>query len=65
MRTKRQWTIRDWKALLKENDYYFKRYGKGSHEIWSNGQDIISFQLDINCMQARRLIKEHKLQMEG
>ena len=38
------------KAVLKFNGYNFVRFGKGDHELWSNGVvDIVIMQNDKGC----------------
>lgn len=59
----KDWKTKEWKRLLRKNDWYFLRPGKGSHEIWTNGQEKMAIQQKINAMQARRLIKEFSLQV--
>lgn len=48
------------KKMLKANGYSLIRT-KGSHFIYSNGDETISINKDLNMMVARRLIKEHSL----
>lgn len=61
VKVKRQWTLREWKAVLKNNGFEFTRFAKGSHQIWTNREKVISFPFRINSMLANRLIKENNL----
>jgi len=60
-RAKRQWTLKEWTDMLKNNGYKFKRFAKSSHQTWTNGKSNITFPININCMLARRLIRENNL----
>ncbi len=53
-------TMRTFIPILKENGYYYVRC-RGSHFTFSNGQDSITVNRDLNKMVKRRLIKEHNL----
>lgn len=55
------YSSREFLKLLKDNNYYFERHGKGSHDIYSNGINHISIKLPINKVLALRLIKENHL----
>ena len=45
--------------LLKQMGYYFVRSGKGTHEIWTNGDKKITItRQKINKMVAKRILKE-------
>ncbi len=61
MRAK-QFKSREFRSVLSKNGYRLSRY-KGSHTIWTNASNdtIIVPATYVNCMLARRLIKEHKL----
>lgn len=60
MRTK-SYTQREFERILKKNQYYFLRWGKGDHRIYSNGSSTIVAKFPINKMIALRLIKEYEL----
>lgn len=49
------------KKILLNNGYKFIR-SKGSHFIYSDGMNTISVNKDLNCMVARRLIKQYNLE---
>ncbi|KIR01235.1 hypothetical protein P261_00049 [Lachnospiraceae bacterium TWA4] len=49
--------------ILKNNGYSVIRCS-GDHFIYSNGTNKISVNMNINCMVAGRLIKEHSLIVE-
>ena len=53
---------KDMKKILANNGYKYERC-KGSHFIYSDGIHTISINKDLNCMVAKRLIKEYKLQI--
>ena len=55
-------TARDMKRILHNNGYRCERK-KGSHFIYSNGLYTISINKDLNCMVAKRLVKEYDLQI--
>ena len=58
----KQWSNRDFCSLLRKNGYSFVRQS-GNHQIWSNKANTISVpSVRINCMLARRLIKENNIQ---
>ena len=49
---------RDYIAILKEFNFKMIRNGKGSHEVWSNGQQSITVTYpEVNRMIARRELK--------
>ena len=54
------YTAREFKKLLSRNGYKSLRW-KGSHEIYSNGKNIISINNHPNRMVCERLIKENNL----
>ena len=58
-----EWNTRDFIKMLEQNGYYLcKGRGKGGHQIYSNNVgDHISIPLRIKAVIARRLIKEHNL----
>lgn len=50
------------REVLKRNNFYIKRNGKGDHIIWTNG--IATFPLpsgEINRMMWQRICKENNL----
>ena len=48
----------DYINILKSLNFHFVRAGKGSHEVWSNGQfQVIVTQRQVNRMVARRELK--------
>ena len=49
------------KKILRSNGYEYIRC-KGSHFIYSNGTNTIAVNKDLNCMVARRLIKQYNLE---
>ncbi len=51
------------KKILLNNGYKFIR-SKGSHCIYSDGINTISVNKDLNCMVARRLIKQYNIEYE-
>ncbi len=53
---------KDMKKILANNGYRCER-SKGSHFIYSNGVSTISINKDLNCMVAKRLVKEYELQI--
>lgn len=63
MRT-RSYTQREFEKILKKNQYYFLRWGKGDHRIYSNGNSTIVTKFPINKMIALRLIKKHDLTVD-
>lgn len=59
----KEYTFRDFRALLRRNGYVFQRYS-GDHIIFSNDRNTISVPFhgkEINRMLALRLIKENNL----
>ena len=59
----KEYTFRDFRALLRRNGYVFQRYS-GDHMIFSNDDNTISVPFhgkEINRMLALRLIKENNL----
>lgn len=50
------------KKILKANGYEYVR-AKGSHFMYSNGQYTIAINKDLNCMVAKRLIKQYHLEV--
>lgn len=61
MKVKTQYTRREFERLLLNNNYYFKRHGKGSHDIWTNGNRDVTVPRKIHCMLAKRIIYENAL----
>ena len=58
----RQWPKKDYCRMLERNVYHYDREGKGSHSIYTNHEGIhITVSKDINPCVARRIIKEHNL----
>ena len=54
-----QWSNKSFCTLLRKNGYTFIRQ-KGNHQIWSKDNTPISIpSVKINCMLAKRLIKEN------
>ena len=51
---------KEMKKILRANGYDFIRC-KGSHFMYSNGKNTIAVNKDLNCMVARRLIKQYDL----
>lgn len=50
---------RDFVAILKELNFNMIRAGKGSHEVWSNGQHNVTVTYpEMNRMVARRELKK-------
>ena len=49
---------RKMKKILKNNEYQRCR---GSHFMYSNGKYTIAVNKDLNCMVAKRLIKQYHL----
>lgn len=57
---------RDFVVILKECGFYFVRSGKGSHEIWSNGElSVTTTYPEMNRMVARRELKKIKYSKIG
>ena len=52
---------KEMKKILRANGYDYIRC-KGSHFIYSNGKNTIAVNKDLNCMVARRLIKQSNLE---
>ena len=52
---------KEMKKILRANGYDFIRC-KGSHFMYSNGKNTIAINKDLNCMVARRLIKQYNLE---
>lgn len=52
---------KEMKKILRANGYVFIRC-KGSHFMYSNGKNTIAVNKDLNCMVARRLIKQYGLE---
>lgn len=63
-KTKRQWTAREFIRVLKSNGFTYKR-SKGDHYTYKNlnGRTITFNFRGLNCMVARRLIKENNLEV--
>lgn len=49
------------KKILLDNGFQCVR-SKGSHFIYSDGRNTISINKDLNCMVARRLLKQYNLE---
>ena len=49
------------KKILHHNGFRCVRT-KGSHFIYSDGRNTISINKDLNCMVARRLLKQYNLE---
>ncbi|MGN0340563.1 MAG: type II toxin-antitoxin system HicA family toxin [Lachnospira sp.] len=49
------------KKILRANGYEYIRC-KGSHFMYSNGTNTIAVNKDLNCMVARRLMKQYNLE---
>jgi len=50
---------RDFVAILKELNFNMTKNGKGSHEVWSNGQHNVTVTYpEMNRMVARRELKK-------
>lgn len=49
------------KKILLNNGFKLVR-SKGSHFIYSDGRNTISINKDLNCMVARRLLKQYNLE---
>ena len=65
MKTKRQWTSREFIRLLQNNGFTYDR-SKGDHFTYKNGIRSVTFNYrNLNCMVARRLIKENNLEVEA
>ena len=63
MKTKRQWTSREFIRLLKDNGFTYIR-AKGDHYTYKKGPKSITFNFrGLNCMVAHRLIKENGLEI--
>ena len=57
----KQYTRKEFIAILKKNGFYYARY-KGSHSIFINDKGRhISVPYNLECVIARRLIKENNL----
>jgi len=57
----KQISVRQMQSMLKTNGYELSRQN-GSHQIWSNGQNIISVPVvSLKSIIANRLIKENNL----
>ena len=52
---------KEMKKILLNNGFKFVR-SKGSHFIYSDGRNTISINKDLNCMVARRLLKQYNLE---
>lgn len=52
---------KEMKKILRANGYDYIRC-KSSHFIYSNGKNTIAVNKDLNCMVARRLIKQYNLE---
>lgn len=52
---------KEMKKILLNNGFKFVR-SKGSHFIYSDVRDTISINKDLNCMVARRLLKQYNLE---
>ena len=57
-------SAKDMKKILLNNGYRYVR-SKGSHFIYSNGVSTISINKDLNCMVAKRLVKEYNLEISN
>ena len=51
---------RKMKKILKNNGYEYQRC-RGSHFMYSNVKYTIAVNKDLNCMVAKRLIKQYHL----
>lgn len=51
---------REMKKILRNNGYEYQRC-RGSHFMYSNGKNTIVVNKDLNCMVAKRLIKQYNL----
>ncbi len=56
--------VREMQKILKNNGYKYIRC-RGSHFIYSDGNNTIVVNKDLNRMVARRLIKQYQLRVEG
>ena len=57
----KQYTRKEFITILKKNGFYYARY-KGSHSIFINDKGRhISVPYNLECVIARRLIKENNL----
>ena len=59
----KEYTFREFRALLRRNGYVFNRYS-GDHVLFTNDVNTISIPFhgkEINRMLAQRLIKENNL----
>jgi predicted RNA binding protein YcfA (HicA-like mRNA interferase family) len=55
------------KRILKDNNYYFKRQGRGDHEIWFSPNSNRSFTVDSNIKSrhtANEVLKQAGLKKE-
>lgn len=52
---------KEMKKILLNNGFKLVR-SKGSHFIYSDGRNTISINKDLNCMVARRLLKQYNLE---
>lgn len=58
----KQWTQKEFFAVLRYNGYYMDRHN-GSHAIFTNEKSHISVPKSMNATIIRRLIKENNLQI--
>ncbi len=52
---------KEMKKILHNNGFRCVRT-RGSHFIYSDGRNTISINKDLNCMVARRLLKQYNLE---
>ena len=52
---------KEMKKILLNTGFKLVR-SKGSHFIYSDGRNTISINKDLNCMVARRLLKQYNLE---
>ena len=59
----RQYTLREFIKIVEFNGFYYNRY-KGDHAIYVNDKGRhISIPKNLECVIARRLIKENNLEV--
>lgn len=57
----KQWTSREFLKMLRKNGYTYSRHNGDHHIYVSEGGRHISVPQKLECVIARRLIKEYKL----
>ena len=60
----KQWTSREFLRMLRKNGYTYSRHNGDHHIYVSKGGRHISVPQKLECVIARRLIREYNLNIE-